>query len=145
MARNTLAAAVAGILLAVCAWTTLKAQTPRPARSVRDGIYSLEQALRGEALYEKHCDRCHGEDLGGDEGPALNSAEFLEDWKGMTAADIFERIRVWMPGDRPGILTREETAALLALILRSNRFPAGALDLPADKLTLSQFRVERPR
>ena len=145
MDRNTFAAALAGSLMAVCAWSTLEAQTPRPGRSVRDGIYSREQALRGEALYEKHCDRCHGEDLDGDEGPALNSAEFLEDWKGMTAADIFERIRVWMPGDKPGILTREETAALLALILRSNRFPAGVRDLPADKLTLSQFRIEPPR
>jgi mono/diheme cytochrome c family protein len=34
-------------------------------RTIWDGVYSEEQAKRGEQLYGEHCARCHGEGLGG--------------------------------------------------------------------------------
>ena len=123
----------------------LHAQSVAPPHSVRDGIYTAAQAVRGEALYDKHCERCHGGDLEGDEGPSLNSEDFLEDWKGLTVGDLSERIRIWMPGDRPGMLTRQETADILALVLRANHFPPGLRELGTDKAVLSGFRIEGRR
>ena len=126
-------------------YALLNAQSAAPPHSVRDGIYTSAQAVRGEALYDKHCERCHGGDLEGDEGPSLNSEDFLDDWKGMTVGDLFERIRVWMPGDRPGTLTRQETADVLALVLRANHFPPGVRELGTDRQVLAGFRVENRR
>jgi len=34
-------------------------------RSVWDGVYTAEQAKRGEALYANNCASCHGSALGG--------------------------------------------------------------------------------
>src|SRR4051794_12794039 len=102
------------------------------AQSLRDGVYTEAQAERGKALYPEHCDRCHGEEMEGDEAPALAGEEFLLDWKGLTLADMFQRIRVAMPGDRPGSLTPQQTADLMAFILRENRFPAGKQELAAN-------------
>ena len=133
------------IFLVAAFYALLNAQSAAPAHSVRDGIYTEAQAVRGEALYDKHCERCHGGDLEGDEGPSLNSEDFLEDWKGLTVGDLFERIRIWMPGDRPGILTRQETADVLALVLRANHFPPGLRELGTDKQVLAGFRVESRR
>jgi mono/diheme cytochrome c family protein len=45
-----------------------------PAQSVWGGIFTKEQASRGEALYAQRCARCHAPDLaGGEIAPALNS------------------------------------------------------------------------
>lgn len=114
-----------------------------PAQSAFDGLYTEAQADRGAALYPDECDRCHGMDLEGDEGPALASQEFLADWKGHALSELFNRIRFAMPGDHPGKLTAQQTADLLAFILRANRFPAGAAELPTDTQKLRQMRLER--
>jgi mono/diheme cytochrome c family protein len=108
------------------------------AQSLKDGVYTDQQADRGERLYPDECSRCHGDEMEGDEAPALQGFEFLSDWKGKTLADLFERIRISMPGDHPGHLTRQQTADILAFILRANRFPAGKTELPTDTLTLRQ-------
>jgi mono/diheme cytochrome c family protein len=113
------------------------------AQSVRDGVYTEAQANRGEALYPEHCDRCHGEEMEGDEAPALAGEEFLLDWKGLTLGDMFQRIRVAMPGDRPGSLTAQQTADLMAFILRANRFPAGKQELPSDVAALRRIPIQK--
>jgi mono/diheme cytochrome c family protein len=102
-------------------------------------VYTQAQAARGEALYPEHCDRCHGMDLEGDEGPALASPEFLADWKGKNLGDLFDRIRTSMPGDHPGLLTLQQTADVLAFILRANHFPAGDTELPPRAAALRNY------
>ena len=37
----------------------------RQARSVWDGVYTAEQALRGAPLYQQSCAECHGPDMSG--------------------------------------------------------------------------------
>ena len=52
------------------------------SRSVWDGVYSKEQAGRGQDAYGSICARCHGENLlGDDDAPPLVDKEFLEKWK----------------------------------------------------------------
>ena len=113
------------------------------ARSVWDGVYTLEQAKRGEAVYNEHCASCHGAGLAGAESaPSLTGFEFNANWNKLTLGDLFERIRVSMPQDDPGRLTSERKLDVLAYMLSVGKFPAGNTDLPREAQVLSQIRYE---
>jgi len=117
-------------------------------RSVWDGVYTPEQSKRGEALYANNCASCHGSALGGGESaPPLSGGEFFANWSGLTLGDLFDRIRVSMPADRPGKLTREQNADILAFILNVNQFPSGATELDHRSEVLKQikFEAEKPK
>jgi S-disulfanyl-L-cysteine oxidoreductase SoxD len=123
--------------------------TAQPSeRSVWDGVYTAEQSKRGETLYANNCASCHGSALGGGESaPPLSGGEFFANWSGLTLGDLFDRIRVSMPADRPGKLTREQNADILAFILNVNQFPAGTTELDHRSEVLKQikFEAEKPK
>jgi mono/diheme cytochrome c family protein len=113
------------------------------SRSVWDGVYTDEQSKRGEALYGTACAKCHGDMLtGGEAAPPLVGGEFLANWNGLTVGDLFERIRISMPADRPGVLSGAQTADMLAHILRVNQFPSGKTELERQVEILKQIRFE---
>jgi mono/diheme cytochrome c family protein len=112
-------------------------------RSVWDGVFTAEQAQRGSALYAANCASCHGTALGGGESaPPLTGGEFFSNWNGLTVGDLFERIRISMPADRPGKLTRAEDADVLAFMLSVSEFPAGKVELDRQTEALKQIRIE---
>ena len=112
-------------------------------RSVWDAVYTAEQAKRGETLYANNCASCHGSALGGGESaPPLTGGEFFANWNGLTLGDLFDRIRVSMPADRPGKLSREQNADVLAFMLSVNQFPAGKTELEHQSEVLKQIRFE---
>ena len=139
--RNRRAGAAFLVLAAAGAWySTLLAQT---SRSVWDGVFTAEQAQRGEQLYSNECASCHGLSLnGGESAPPLVGGEFLSSWNGLTVGDLFDRIRTSMPADRPGRLTREQTANILAHILKVNQFPPGDTALDTRTEVLKQILLE---
>jgi len=111
--------------------------------SVWQGVYTEEQSKRGQQFYIKYCASCHGEQLtGGEDSPPLTGGAFLANWNGLTVGDLFERIRVSMPQDRPGRLTRQQNADILAYVLGMNQFPAGQAELPTETDRLKQIRFE---
>lgn len=115
--------------------------------SVWDGVYTDEQAGRGGALYGQSCASCHGDRLQGKHPtPALAGSGFKGNWNGETVDDLFEKIQTSMPADKPGQLSRQQNADVLAFILKFNEFPAGKEDLPveAGKLKQIRFEAERP-
>jgi S-disulfanyl-L-cysteine oxidoreductase SoxD len=98
-----------------------------------DGVYSQAQADRGKGAYTQACLECHGEELAGqDMTPPLAGAEFLSNWNGLTVGDLAERIRTTMPLNKPGSLTRDQIADILAYIMSYNKFPAGSTELTKD-------------
>ncbi len=108
-----------------------------------DGVYTGEQAQRGEGLYQKDCARCHGVSLtGGEEAPPLAGGAFLANWTGTTAGDLAKRIRTTMPPDAIGRLSRQQNTDILAHILKVNNFPAGKTELPRETELLKQIRIE---
>lgn len=108
------------------------------ARTVWDGVYSESQAFRGEKVADTTCIGCHGPDLdGGDSGPRLVGSAFLENWSTQPVSELFKWVREAMPPEAPGTLSKDDTAAVLAYILKLNKMPAGKQSLPseADELT----------
>jgi mono/diheme cytochrome c family protein len=119
----------------------------QPQASVWDGVYSEEQSGRGQSLYVKECAPCHGSSLtGGETAPPLTGSAFMANWSGLTVGDLFERIRLSMPEGRPGALSRQQNADILAYVLNVNQFPAGKTELQKDTDRLKQIRflAEKP-
>jgi S-disulfanyl-L-cysteine oxidoreductase SoxD len=115
-------------------------------RSVWDGVYTKQQAGRGQAAYQEECLKCHAENLGGGEAaPALAGDEFLHKWNGKTAGDLFESIRKTMPSEDPGSLSRRQYADLVAYILSVNEFPVGQKELESEPAPLNDIRIETKR
>jgi mono/diheme cytochrome c family protein len=140
---NLRTAGLAALGLAVAGARSPAIRAQEPTRSVWDGVYTEAQAKRGEAIYRQSCASCHGVALEGIEtaGP-LAGARFTSNWNGVTVGDMAERVRVSMPHDRPGTLTRQQTADVLAYVFSVNRLPAGKVELARQTELLKQIRFE---
>ena len=132
------------LALVASAGLGIAAQTPR---TVWDGLYTEEQAARGEKLYADRCSKCHGDTLGGQEAaPALTGATFYSNWEGENLEALLDRIRTTMPQDKPGSLSRAQNADILAHLLHAGGFPAGAMpiDGQAGALSTVTIRMYKP-
>jgi len=115
-------------------------ETPR---SVWDGVYTEEQAKRGEAIYGRECASCHGTELtGNDEAPALSGPAFLANWDGLSVGDLSERVRRSMPPNKLGRLTRQQITDIVCYVLGFNGFPAGKTELDPKTDLQRQIRIE---
>ena len=128
--------------LILCALVSLAAAS----RSVWDGVFTKQQAARGQSVYAEVCLKCHAENLGGGEaGPPLAGREFLERWNGKTAGNLYSVIRKTMPSDNPENLTNRQYADLVAYLFSVNEFPVGPKELDREMAALDQIRIERKR
>jgi mono/diheme cytochrome c family protein len=116
---------------------SISAAAGQPPRSIASGVYSASQAERGGALYRSKCGDCHGKAMDGLVGPPLAGDGFLANWSARPLADLVDRIQRTMPFERPGSLSRQESADLLAYILQAGKFPAGPAEL--GDTTLAQI------
>jgi S-disulfanyl-L-cysteine oxidoreductase SoxD len=111
--------------------------------SVWDGVYTDAQAKRGAEVYAKACGSCHGDQLEGEgQAPPLSGSDFTGKWDKQSADDLFEIMKTSMPADKPGSLTRQQNADVLAYIFQANQLPAGKTELPADAEGLKKIRIE---
>lgn len=116
-------------------------------KSAWAGVYTNDQAARGESAYRERCASCHGVSLEGSEAaPALVGRDFRNDFDEMNIADLFEKIKFTMPADRPSRVSEQQSADLVSYILKCNGFPAGKAGLPAtaDDLRGVRFLAENP-
>jgi mono/diheme cytochrome c family protein len=131
---------------AVCG-SLARAAAAQAPRTTWNGIYTDAQAKRGQAVYEDQCLSCHSPDLkGADQAPPLVGADFNADWNDLAISDLFERIRISMPADKPGTMKPEQVADVLAFVLSKGGFPAGDSELPAqgDALKDIKFLSKQP-
>lgn len=137
--------AILGCAFYVATFVVARAQEPSssPPRSVWDGVYTEEQAKRGEPIYRKECAACHGDQLtGGESAPPLTGGAFLSNWNGLTLGDLFDRIKKTMPQSAPGKLTRQQNSDVLAFMLSMNKFPTGKTELYKQSEMLKEIRFE---
>src|SRR6478735_4745494 len=110
-------------------YATMGAQA---AKSVKEGVYTADQAKRGEALYKENCAACHGDDLAGSGPmPALAGNDFIANWKNV--GDLYEKSNTSMPASAPGSLSAQQTTDIVAFMLGKSNFPAGATELAAKQ------------
>ena len=141
VAGVTIVGLAAGALLAPLRAQQTQTTTASAARSVWDGVYTLEQAKRG-ALKSGLCVPCHGDGFVGGPAAQLAGPEFTTRWEGRTVGDLFDLIRLTMPDDDPGSLPREQYADLMAYIFAVNKYPAGKTEIGIDIEPLKQIRIE---
>ena len=112
--RKTVAIlSVCGLTLSV-SYAVLGAQGKASA-----GVYTEEQATRGEATYKETCAACHGDNLEGS-GP--------------------------MPLTRAGIDRRPvQVADILAFLLKSSKYPAGSTALEGKVEALLPISLDAPK
>ena len=140
-------AAIALSMIAV--GLSVRAAPQAPRKTVWDGVYTAEQAARGQALYKTHCGYCHRDDLigGGSEAgaPALKGPIFTIRWRDQPLADMFVTIGTTMPQNKPDTLMPQVVIDIISFLLKSNNMPPGATELPADIDALkSVFMEYRP-
>src|SRR6185436_4383735 len=71
-------------------------------RTIWDGVFTDDQAGRGQKTYAVSCAPCHKTDLLGDSGtPALAGADFFSRFNGSSVDDLVKTIRASMPQDAP--------------------------------------------
>lgn len=109
-----------------------EANAPHPA----------DQVAWGQELYGKHCASCHG-DQGQGKGHAppvvgkdalpLNPPAMAKHRSTQfhTAADVFAFVKATMPANKPGSLTDDEYAAILAFDLKANGVDLGGQHVDA--------------
>ena len=125
---------------ALFAWPArVQSQEPSDVRTVQDGVFTEEQALRGRHQYQTTCGRCHGEDLTGSNARALVGDTFLRNWSSLSLDGLFDRVQTMPPG---GAMTLGEDTYvdILTYVLETNGFPAGSEELRSE--TLPEIIVE---
>ena len=122
--------AVAGLCLASAA---AAAGVQESRTTVWDGVYTAEQAARGEAVYASHCSSCHQADFSGtEEASPLSGDPFMQAWREDTVGNLYTRVRNLMPFDDPASLGDGAYLDSVAYLLQANGFPAGSRELTAS-------------
>jgi mono/diheme cytochrome c family protein len=124
------------------------AQTANGTVSVRDGVFTAEQARRGQVAYTGPCDRCHGYKLDGASddpdmlpAPPVAGPKFLRKWNGRTLAELFEYVRITMPANNPGYLSDADVADIVVYMLSVSGMPAGPGALQPDVAALASIVI----
>jgi mono/diheme cytochrome c family protein len=138
MTKRVLGFGVASVV-ALAAYATTFAQ----AKMINDGVYTAEQATKGEAIYKEQCAACHGDNLeGAGPMPALAGKDFLTQWTGKSVGDLFEKTHTSMPATAPGSLTPEQAAEVTAYQLMKSGYKAGTAPLDTKMEALLLIKIE---
>lgn len=118
----------------VAAWGATVVATVQDERTVKEGVYTSQQAVRGRTQYEATCMRCHGADLSGGAGRSLTGDVFVRDWTGLTLDRLFDRMQSMPPGASEA-LAGDAYVDIISYVLERNGYPAGDGELSAAGLT----------
>jgi mono/diheme cytochrome c family protein len=112
---------------------------------VAASLYAAAQAERGQAAYRQSCQDCHGSSLDNGEfgGPPLKGGYFRTRWGQGSVAALYGYVSLAMPPDRPGQLSPQTYADLVAFLLSNNGYPPGDKELPADQNAQQNMSLKR--
>jgi cytochrome c len=120
------------VVLVATAWS-LSAQ--EEASSVQTGVYSEEQAKRGETLFGEACLVCH-------QPEEFATGGYMDGWAGMSVNDFVEFVRSTMPEDNPGRLKRQEYIDIISFFFQQNGLPTGESEMVRN--VLKNIQIEGP-
>ena len=108
------------------------------AKTVWDGVYTDEQAARATAVFNSTCSNCHTLDASGNR--PLSGQGFLDSYTQKTVGDLLAYVSKNMPnGVNAGTLPAATYNDLVALVLKSNGFPAGATEVTPESVATVQI------
>ena len=128
---------VAGLLAMYAHPATAQTASNRERQSTLDGVYTVEQARRGEKVAKDVCSACHLQDW--------FTLVLIPSWAGAQLSMLYELMVTTMPQDSPGGLTPQQYADVLAYVFELNELPAGKEELSADKEALRTILIEQKR
>jgi mono/diheme cytochrome c family protein len=141
--RRTGAVLTVGCFMVSALYVSLAAQA---SRSAAEGVYTAEQAVRGQKIYAEQCAFCHGDNLEGmGPMPPLAGADFLTNWQERTLAELFQKTHDTMPATAPGTLTLEEAADVTAYMLKVSQYPEGKAALASKVEALKPIKLGPPK
>ncbi|HLH33007.1 MAG TPA: cytochrome c [Terriglobia bacterium] len=108
------------------------------AQTVWDGVYTADQAKRGQTAYSQQCVACHKPDLMGIEG-ALKGDAFIERRREDNLGTLFLDMKSTMPRGNPGGLPDQTYTDIISYLLQSNDMPPGKAELKPDDLEKIQL------
>ena len=103
--------------------------------SVQAGVYSEEQAARGEELFSEACLVCH-------QPEEFSTGGYMDGWSGQSVGDLVDFIRSTMPEDNPGRLKRAEYIDIVAFLFQQNGLPAGSAEM--ERASIKSIQIEGP-
>src|SRR2546421_11767741 len=124
------------VLLTSVGGSLLNAQAAA-VRTVWDGVYTDAQAARGTLAFGQSCSNCHTLAPQG-KGP-LTGEKFWEGFAQRTVGDLLTFVRTNMPNGNGGSLPASTYNDLVALILKSNGFPGGMVELAPETIASVQI------
>lgn len=134
---------LAGILVVYPRGLTISARAAA-AKTTNDGIYSADQAKRGQGVYSQDCSNCHMDDLSGSgQAPPLAGDVFLANWEGRSVGDLLDTTRNTMPMNQPDSLSAQQYVDLVTYMLQANGFPTGKDELKNDPDTLKGIIIAK--
>jgi mono/diheme cytochrome c family protein len=107
-------------------------------RTLRDGVFSPAQVMRGDRLFNSICTDCH------EITEFTGAGAYLEEVEGEPVWETFEFVSAEMPEDDPGSLNPQDYAAVLAYIFSVYGLPSGDAALAVDEETLEAITIVRP-
>jgi mono/diheme cytochrome c family protein len=123
---------LAGLLFLASAGL-MTAQTGAPHRTVWDGVYTEAQATRGTTTaFGQSCAGCHA--LAATGRAPLAGDSFWKSFALKTVGDLREYVSTYMPNGTPGTLNESTYNDIVALMLKTNGFPAGNTELQRDTI-----------
>jgi len=117
------------LLLTSAGSLLLKAQAA-DVRTVWDGVYTDAQAARGTSAFSQSCSNCHT--LAPQGKGSLTGEKFWESFAQRTVGYLLTYVRTNMPNGNGGSLPASTYNDLVALILKSNGFPGGMVELAPE-------------
>jgi mono/diheme cytochrome c family protein len=120
------------MLLASAASALVSAQAGARVRTVWDGVYTDAQAARATATFNQVCANCHT--LAAQGNRPLSGEKFWEGFTQKTVGKLLDYVKTNMPNGNGGTLPVSTYNELVALILKSNGFPAGMTELAPESV-----------
>lgn len=125
------------VFLAAVTASVGNAQNATPRRTVWDGVYTEAQAARGITAFGQSCSGCHALAAGG-KSPLVGEP-FWKSFAQKTVNDLLEYVSANMPNGAPGSLNESTYRDIVAVMLKSNGFPAGMSELQRDNIAGAQI------
>jgi len=126
------------LFLGWLATTLVTAQDARPTGpTVWDGVFTDAQADRATGIFSQSCERCHT--LTSEGTRPLSGDKFWEGYTQKTVGDLLNFVKTNMPNGQGGSLPGPTYNDLVALILKSNGFPAGKTEVTPETVANVQI------